>query len=179
MIQFTFAALCLMTCTSLFGAWSQSTTQTPQPMNKTNGELKNTPNGTVVEIIAAGRDYTTLAQALQATELANTLQNGGPYTLFIPSNTAFRNMPEGTLQKLFRSESKDRLKSLLLYHIVPGKMMPNDLKPGKYKTLNGGEITITNEKGQIKVNGINVMKNSAVGKNGVIYVLEEVLTPNP
>lgn len=180
MIRLSLTALCVFASSALFGAWSQSTTPTPpQPMTKSNGDVKSMPNGTVVEIIAAGRDFSTLSQALQATDLATTLQNAGPYTLFIPNNTAFKNMPEGTLQKLFRSESKDRLRDLLLYHVVSGKMMPNELKPGKYKTLNGKEITISSVNGQLQVNGINITKTSAIGKNGVIYVIDEVLTPTP
>lgn len=169
------ATLSLFICTSLSAAWSQSTT--PAPIQMQNKNTSPSSNGTIIDIISAGRDFTTAAQALQQADLAETLQNPGPFTIFIPNNAAFQKLPTDMLQSILHPESKDKLKSLLLFHIIRGKMMPNDLQPGKYKTMNGKEITITESNGQKKVNGANITKNGAIGKNGVIYVIDDVLLP--
>jgi uncharacterized surface protein with fasciclin (FAS1) repeats len=171
----------LISTSALFAAWSQSSTPTPAQSQAKNGNGQ-TANGqasgvTVMEIIEGGRDFTTMSQALQSAELSELLSHPGPFTLFIPNNTAFSEMPEGTRQKLFLPENRERLVAILKNHIVRGKILPNDLKAGSYKTLNGKDIVVTDEQGQKKVNGAKILKNTAIGKNGVIYVIDTVLSP--
>ena len=156
----------LISTSTLFGAWSQSSTPAPAQTQTKNGQ---TSGVTVMEIIEGGRDFTTMSQALQSAELSELLSHPGPFTLFIPNNTAFTEMPEGTRQKLFLPENRERLISILKNHIVRGKILPNDLKAGSYKTLNGKDIVVTDEQGQKKVNGAKILGRvqSRVTKTGV------------
>ena len=120
----------------------------------------------------------TLVAAIDAAGLSETLMNGGPFTMFAPTDEAFTELPEGTLDNLLKPENKETLTNILTYHVVPGKVMAYDVfKLKSATTVNGEEISITNNEG-IKVNDASVTQFDIMAKNGVIHKIDKVLLPN-
>lgn len=120
----------------------------------------------------------TLVAAIDAAGLSETLMNGGPFTMFAPTDEAFTELPEGTLNNLLKPENKETLTNILTYHVVPGKVMAYDVfKLKSATTVNGEEISITNNEG-IKVNDASVTQFDIMAKNGVIHKIDKVLLPN-
>ena len=120
----------------------------------------------------------TLVAAIDAAGLSETLMNGGPFTMFAPTDEAFAELPEGTLENLLRPENKSDLAAILTYHVVPGKVMAyNVFKLKSATTVNGEEITITIDEG-IKVNDSSVTQFDIMAQNGVIHKIDKVLLPN-
>jgi len=119
----------------------------------------------------------TLVAAIEAADLTDTLMNGGPFTIFAPTDEAFAELPDGTLEELLKPENKDDLTAILTYHVVPGKVMAYEVfKLKSAPTVNGEEITITNEEG-IKVDDANVTRFDILAKNGVIHMIDRVILP--
>ena len=115
----------------------------------------------IVDTAVAAGNFNTLAAALTAAGLVETLKGEGPFTVFAPTDAAFAALPAGTVEDLLKPENKDKLVAVLTYHVVPGKVMSTDLTEGmKAATVNGAEVTITLEGGP-KVNGAVI---SRVGK---------------
>lgn len=131
----------------------------------------------VVEVAQSNSDFSTLAQALVAADLVGNLQGEGPFTIFAPTNEAFRKLPPGTVEELLKPENKAKLRSILTYHVVVGKLLGKDVKSGQVRTVNGKDITIDVEGGQVKVNNAKVIKTDVIGSNGVIHVIDTVLIP--
>lgn len=137
---------------------------------------------TLVEIAASNPDFSTLVAAVQAAGLADTLSAPGPFTVFAPTNEAFAQLPPGTVENLLKPENKQQLTDILTYHVVPGEVLAKDVKPGKVKTVNGAELTISTEGGKVfitdgKGQKVEVVKTDIQGSNGVIHVINGVLLP--
>jgi uncharacterized surface protein with fasciclin (FAS1) repeats len=132
------------------------------------------------DIVALAIDtdaLSTLVAAVKAAGLVETLQGEGPFTVFAPTNEAFEALPEGTLDDLLKPENKEKLASILTYHVVAGKVMSTDLSDGmKAATVNGAEVTITTTDGA-KVNGANVVSADVEASNGVVHVIDAVILP--
>jgi uncharacterized surface protein with fasciclin (FAS1) repeats len=132
------------------------------------------------DIVALAMDtetLSTLVAAVKAGGLVETLQGDGPFTVFAPTNEAFAALPEGTLDDLLKPENKEKLASILTYHVVAGKVMSSDLSDGmKAKTVNGAEVTIKTA-GGAKVNGANVVSADIEAANGVVHVIDAVIMP--
>ncbi|MGO9936467.1 MAG: fasciclin domain-containing protein [Terracidiphilus sp.] len=127
--------------------------------------------------IAAG-DFKTLAAALQAASLVDTLEGPGPFTVFAPTDEAFAKLPAGTVEDLLKPENKQKLISILTYHVVAGKVMAKDVvKLHEAKTVNGQEVKIMVEGGKVMVDNANVSKTDIQCTNGVIHVIDTVLLP--
>lgn len=119
----------------------------------------------------------TLVTAIDAAGLTETLMNGGPFTIFAPTDEAFAELPAGTLDDLLKPENKDALANILTYHVVPGKVMAYEVfKLRSAATMNGEEVTITNDEG-IKVDDANVTRFDILAKNGVIHTIDKVMIP--
>jgi len=129
-----------------------------------------------VEVAAANPDFTTLVAAVKAAGLVDTLNGPGPFTVFAPTNEAFKALPAGVLAKLLLPANKATLTKILTYHVVPAEVMAADVKPGKVKTVEGGELTITTT-GGVKVNDAKVTATDIAASNGVIHVIDKVLVP--
>jgi len=126
--------------------------------------------------VGAG-NFTTLAAALTAAGLVETLKGPGPFTVFAPTDAAFAALPAGTVEELLKPENKDKLIALLTYHVLAGKVMSTDLSEGlKAKTVNGAEVTITLA-GGAKVNGVVISTADIAASNGVIHVIDAVIMP--
>ena len=115
--------------------------------------------------------------AVKAAGLAETLSGDGPFTIFAPTNEAFAKLPKGTVETLLKPENKDKLTSILTYHVVPGNVMAADVKPGKVKTVNGKEFEIKVKGDAVMIDGAKVVKTDIAGTNGVIHVLDSVILP--
>ncbi len=131
----------------------------------------------IVDTAVAAGNFTTLAAALTAAGLVETLKGEGPFTVFAPTDAAFAALPAGTVEDLLKPENKDKLTAILTYHVVPGKVMSTDLTEGMMaKTVQGGEATITLE-GGAKVDGAVISTADIEASNGVIHVIDSVIMP--
>ena len=140
------------------------------------GKKEKADKPTVVAIAADNKDFSTLVAAVKAAGLVDTLNGDGPFTIFAPTNEAFAKLPKGTVEDLLKPENKKKLVAILTYHVVSGRVMAVDVKAGKVKTVQGGELEIATE-GGVTVNGAKVVKTDIVGKNGVIHVIDTVVLP--
>ena len=131
----------------------------------------------IVDTAVAAGNFTTLAAALTAAGLVDTLKGPGPFTVFAPTDAAFAALPAGTVEDLLKPENKDKLVAILTYHVIAGKVMSTDLTEGmKAKTVNGAEVTITLD-GGAKVNGAVISTADIEATNGVIHVIDSVILP--
>ena len=131
----------------------------------------------IVDTAVAAGNFTTLAAALTAAGLVETLKGAGPFTVFAPTDAAFAALPAGTVEDLLKPENKDKLIAILTYHVVPGKVMSTDLSEGLMAaTVNGAEVTITLADGA-KVNGAVISAADILASNGVIHVIDSVILP--
>ena len=128
----------------------------------------------IVDTAVAAGSFKTLATALQAAGLVDTLKGKGPFTVFAPTDEAFAKVPKADLDALLADKAK--LTAVLTYHVVPGKVMAADVKAGKVKTVQGSEITVATT-GGVKVDAANVVKTDIVADNGVIHVIDSVVLP--
>ena len=128
----------------------------------------------IVDTAVAAGSFKTLATALTAAGLIDTLKGPGPFTVFAPTDEAFAKIPKADLDALLKDKAK--LTSVLTYHVVAGKVMAADVKAGKVKTVQGSEITVSTM-GGVKVDKANVVKTDIVADNGVIHVIDAVVMP--
>ena len=132
----------------------------------------------IVETAVAAGSFNTLAKALQAAGLVETLKGTGPFTVFAPTDEAFAKLPAGTLESLLKPENKAKLQAVLTYHVVPGKVMAADVtKKTSAKTVEGSDIRITVRDGSVHVNDATVVKADVAASNGVIHVIDAVILP--
>ena len=128
----------------------------------------------IVDTAVAAGSFKTLATALQAAGLVDTLKGKGPFTVFAPTDEAFAKIPKAQLDALLADKAK--LTAVLTYHVVPGKVMAKDVKAGKVKTVQGGELTVATT-GGVTVDGAKVTKTDIAASNGVIHVIDTVVLP--
>jgi uncharacterized surface protein with fasciclin (FAS1) repeats len=141
------------------------------------------PSKNIIQNAVNSKDHTTLVAAVKAAGLVDTLEGTGPFTVFAPTNEAFKKLPAGTVDTLLKPENKAKLAKILTYHVVPGKLEASDLTDGKkLKTVEGEDLTV-------KKSGDSVMIVDAKGdsatvtipnvnqSNGVIHVINTVLLP--
>jgi uncharacterized surface protein with fasciclin (FAS1) repeats len=128
----------------------------------------------IVDTAVAAGNFKTLATALQAAGLVETLKGKGPFTVFAPTDEAFAKVPKEQLDALLKD--KAALTKVLTYHVVPGKVMAKDVKAGKVKTVQGGELTVATA-GGVMVDGAKVTATDIVADNGVIHVIDSVVIP--
>lgn len=132
----------------------------------------------IVDTAASADIFKTLVAAVKAAGLVETLKGEGPFTVFAPTDEAFANLPEGTVESLLKAENKDKLISILTYHVVPGKVMAADVvKLNKAKTAQGDYVKIKTKSGKVMVGNANVIKTDIGTSNGVIHVIDAVLMP--
>jgi uncharacterized surface protein with fasciclin (FAS1) repeats len=131
----------------------------------------------VATAVAAG-SFTTLAKALEAAGLVGTLKGAGPFTVFAPTDQAFANLPDGTLESLLKPENKQKLQRILTYHVVAGKVMASDVvKLQQAKTVSGDSITVSTNQSGVRVDGARVTATDIAASNGVIHVIDAVILP--
>jgi uncharacterized surface protein with fasciclin (FAS1) repeats len=159
-------------------------------MTKMVGGAAMYPSKNIVQNAVNSKDHTTLVAAVKAAGLVPTLESPGPFTVFAPTNEAFKKLPDGTVATLLKPENKDKLTSVLTYHVIPGTLTTKDLRAkikegggkAEIKTVEGkpltfsekdGHIWLTDEKGdRAEITIANVMQS-----NGVIQVINTVMLP--
>ena len=134
----------------------------------------------IVDTAVKAGSFKTLVAAIKAAGLVDTLKGDGPFTVFAPTDAAFKKLPKGTLASLLKPENKGKLTAILTYHVVSGKVMAADViklkNRTKVKTVNGKSITVNNKHG-VKINHSKVLKTDIEASNGVIHVIDTVLLP--
>lgn len=132
----------------------------------------------IVDTAVAAGSFETLAAALTAAGLVDTLKSEGPFTVFAPTDEAFAKLPAGTVESLLKPENKEQLVAILTYHVVAGKVMAADVvKLSKATTVNGADVAISVVDGTVSVNGATVTATDIAASNGVIHVIDSVLIP--
>ena len=128
----------------------------------------------IVDTAVAAGNFKTLATALTAAGLVDTLKGPGPFTVFAPTDEAFAKVPKADLDALLKDKAK--LTAVLTYHVVPGKVMAKDVKAGQVKTVQGSMLTISTA-GGVMVDKAKVTATDIVADNGVIHVIDTVVMP--
>jgi len=128
----------------------------------------------IVETAVGAGNFKTLATALQAAGLIDTLKGKGPFTVFAPTDEAFAKVPKADLDALLKDKAK--LAAVLTYHVVAGRVLSKDIKPGKVKSVQGTELTIATA-GGVTVDAAKVITADVAASNGVIHVIDTVLIP--
>jgi len=132
----------------------------------------------IVDTAVKAGSFKTLAAALKAAGLVDTLKGKGPFTVFAPTDEAFAKLPAGTVETLLKPENKDKLVAILTYHVVSGKVMAADVKTMKAKTVNGQSLDVVLRGGKVYVNKAQVVTADVVASNGVIHLIDTVLLPS-
>lgn len=130
----------------------------------------------LVETAAASGTFKTFLVAAKAAGLIQTLKNTGPYTVFAPTDMAFKKLPPEVLEALL--QDKTRLAQILSYHVIPGKITITEVKPGKAKTIEGDSLTLTSDNGKVTVNRANVIQSDLMADNGIIHEIDNVILPD-
>ena len=132
----------------------------------------------IVDTAVEAGSFGTLAAALQAAGLVDTLKGEGPFTVFAPTDEAFAKLPEGTVEELLKPENKEKLQSILTYHVVAGKVGSGDVvKLDSAKTVNGKEAKISVSDGKVMIDSAQVIKTDIKASNGIIHVIDSVILP--
>ena len=138
-----------------------------------NDDPRDDEKDDIVEVAVNAGTFNTLAAALKAADLVDTLKGDGPFTVFAPTDEAFAKLPAGTVENLLKPENKQKLVEILTYHVVSGKVMSSDLlSTGSAKTVNGAKAPIG-----LTIAGSNVIKADIKASNGVIHVIDTVMLP--
>lgn len=130
----------------------------------------------IVDTAKSAGGFNTLVTAVQAAGLVDTLKGPGPFTVFAPTDAAFAKIPKAKLDALLKD--KAALTKVLTYHVVPGKVMAADVKPGMVKTIEGSSFKVGTSGGKVMVDMANVTKTDIAADNGVIHVIDTVIMPN-
>lgn len=132
----------------------------------------------IVKVAVGSQAHTTLVAAVQAAELVDVLANTGPFTVFAPTNDAFKKLPAGTVEGLLKPVNKEQLRDILQYHVAVAVYKPEMLKDGMTLNMaNGGDIKITVRDGRIILNGTATVVGTVPAANGIIHVIDAVLVP--
>lgn len=144
--------------------------QTPTPAAGTTTGAHD-----IVDIAIAAGNFTTLVAALQAADLVTTLKGAGPFTVFAPTDDAFKKLPAGTVDALLKDKAK--LAGILTYHVVPGKLLSKDVRSTDNTTVQGTTVKVVSANGGVNVNDAKVTKADIEAANGVIHAIDTVLMP--
>ncbi|NCD07827.1 MAG: fasciclin domain-containing protein [Negativicutes bacterium] len=132
----------------------------------------------IIETAIAAGTFKTLAAALTSADLLVVLKGAGPFTVFAPTDDAFSKLPSGTIENLLKPENKDKLISILKYHVMAGKLDADSVASSKeLHSLFGNPLFINTKNGKVHIGGATVTAADIMAVNGVIYVIDEVLIP--
>ena len=183
-------ALACATAVALAVGASAGAPTSAEEMTKMVGGAAMYPSKNIVQNAVNSKDHTTLVAAVKAAGLVPTLESPGPFTVFAPTNEAFKKLPAGTVEMLLKPENKDKLKSILTYHVVPGRLTTRDLREkvkeghGKamLKTAEGEDLTVEEKDGKLwiidqKGDKAQITIANVMQSNGVIQVINHALLP--
>ncbi|MDJ0910175.1 MAG: fasciclin domain-containing protein [Woeseiaceae bacterium] len=133
----------------------------------------------IVDTAVEAGQFETLAAALTAAGLVDTLKGDGPFTVFAPTDEAFAKLPEGTVETLLKPENRDQLIAVLTYHVVPGAVAAEDVvNLDSATTVNGEDVTIAVEDGSVRIDNATVVAADIEASNGIIHVIDTVILPS-
>ena len=142
------------------------------------GTFARASNQDIVDTAVGAGQFKTLATALKAADLVETLKGPGPFTVFAPTDAAFAKLPAGTVESLLKPENKEKLTAILTYHVVPGAVKAEQVtKLDEAKTVNGAMVKISTEDGKVMINDATVVTADIPASNGVIHVIDKVILP--
>ncbi|HWX28902.1 MAG TPA: fasciclin domain-containing protein [Steroidobacteraceae bacterium] len=154
----------------LFMSQSKSTVAGEQTSTHGTAPVKN-----IVDTAIGAGIFTTLTSGIKAAGLASTLTGKGPFTVFAPTDEAFKKLPFGAMDALFKDSAK--LRAVLNYHVIPGHVTARDMKSGEVMTLQGSPLTAVVASSDVQVNGAHVRRADLVATNGVIHAIDTVIMP--
>lgn len=169
---------------SLFSACtSENTTQTAASTEEASvgagqsGVQDDASQKDIVKVAIGSKDHTTLVAAVKAAELVDVLSNAGPFTVFAPTNAAFDQLPKGTVEDLLKPENKEKLATVLQYHVSVAVYKTENMEEGQtIGQVDGGNITLHVKDGKYMVNDANIIA-SVPASNGIVHVIDKVLLP--
>lgn len=142
------------------------------------GSPKEAAKKDIVDVAVGAGSFQTLAKALTAAGLVDTLKGKGPFTVFAPTDEAFAKLPAGTVESLLKPENREKLRAILTYHVVAGKVESSQVvKLDSATTVNGQNVAIRVKDGSVMVGKATVVKADVSASNGVIHVIDTVLLP--
>jgi uncharacterized surface protein with fasciclin (FAS1) repeats len=175
-LLFAAAATALVACTPAV--------ETPPPAAVPSADLPAEPASlpTISALAASTPELSTLAAAITAAGLTETLNGEGPFTVFAPTNKAFAALPEGVLDQLLLPESRDALTNILAYHVLLGQVMSTDVPPAEAgvatASVAGVDLSVRREAdGTVMVNQYRVTQADIAGSNGLVHIIDGVLIP--
>jgi uncharacterized surface protein with fasciclin (FAS1) repeats len=145
------------------------------PAGEAARNTATTPTKNIVETVSNTGDFTTFADAINAAGLTAELSGKGPFTVFAPTDEAFKKLPAGAYDSLLKDSGK--LKAILNYHIVSGYFIARDLKSGGVTTAQGTPLTMAVTSSDVRVNGARVTKADIVATNGIVHAIDAVILP--
>ena len=131
----------------------------------------------IVKVASNAGNFNTLLKSAVEAGLANTLSEDGPFTVFAPTDSAFEKLPDEVIISLLKKENKDKLVNILKFHVISGSYPSDKLPLLPLKTLNGQDVNFKVDNGDIFINGAKVLKANIKASNGIIHVIDGVLTP--
>jgi len=132
----------------------------------------------IVQTASNAGSFKTLVTALQAADLVSTLDGAGPFTVFAPTDAAFAKLPAGTVESLLKPENKDKLRAVLTYYVVSGRIASSEIPAStRAKTVQGQELTIAKDGAGVRVDAASVVTPDIACSNGVIHVIDAVVLP--
>lgn len=132
----------------------------------------------IVQVLRSNSNYSTLINLLAQADLIATLEGKGPYTLFAPTNAAFAKLPPQVLQDLNKTENRDKLITIIKFHVISKNLPSNEIQTSTVKTLNGKDLDLRVQGAETIINGnARLVKQDIEASNGVIHVVDTVLIP--
>jgi uncharacterized surface protein with fasciclin (FAS1) repeats len=131
----------------------------------------------VADLIENNPSLRTLSSVIDEADLDNTLEQGGPYTVFAPSDQAFAALPAETRERLLRDENRPLLRQILTYHVVPSSLTANQLQSGQVQTQAGSSVNVQIDGQQVRVNEAQVIQSDLQAANGVVHIVDRIILP--
>ena len=171
------SALVVSATLALFACGGEAT-QTPAQDPTTAAAVGSAAKSDIIDTANSAGSFKTLLAAVKAAGLEDTLRGPGPFTVFAPTDEAFAKLPAGTVDGLLKPENKDKLKAILTYHVVSGRVGSEQaMKLKTAKTVNGKELALDASSGSLHVDKATVVKADIAASNGVIHVIDTVMLP--
>jgi uncharacterized surface protein with fasciclin (FAS1) repeats len=145
------------------------------PVNETARNSNTAPARNIVDTAIAAGNFTTFAAAVRAAGLTDAVSAKGPFTVFAPTEDAFKKLPSGAWDSLLKDSAK--LKAVLNYHIVSGYFTARDVKSGEVMTLQGSTLTAAASPGELRVNGARITQADLTATNGILHAIDAVILP--
>ena len=166
-----------LTITTMAAALAVATL-TPQRASAADPMAPASAQPDIVAAASSKSELSTLVTAIKAAELVSALQGQGPFTVFAPTNAAFKKLPEGQLEELLKPANREKLAAILKGHVIKGRVKAADVKAGEVKTLDGKDVEIAVQNGKVSYGNATVVATDIITANGVIHEIDTVVIEN-